>query len=101
MKWLCGALLSLGGLVCLTNFWLSFVRYPIHRARGLAREQYRFVSGVPLLGSILVALGWAGLHESASTWLDVAALALAGLDTGGLHWFLIVMAWRSLPSNRE
>jgi len=51
------------------------------------------VSGVPLLGSALVVTAWAlWLRHNQSLLLDVSAWALALVDTGGIHWFLIVMA---------
>jgi hypothetical protein len=84
---------GLGAVVCLVNFYLSWLRYPLHRARGASRETYRWVSGVPLVGSALVIATWAlWLRHDHSLLLDVASWVLALVDTGGIHWFLLVMA---------
>jgi hypothetical protein len=42
------AVFALGAFICLLNFYLSFVRYPLHRWRGLPKESYQWVSGFPL-----------------------------------------------------
>jgi hypothetical protein len=86
-------LFGLGAFVCLVNFYLSWLRYPLHRARGRARETYRWVSGFPLVGSLLVVVAWVfWLCREESLALDVTAWVLALIDTGGIHWFLVVMA---------
>src|SRR5438876_188048 len=42
-----------GGFVCLLNFYLSWLSFPLHRLRGLSPESFRSHSGFPLIGSIL------------------------------------------------
>src|SRR5580658_3637120 len=37
-----------GAILCVTNFYLSFLRYPLHRLRGLPRESYHWDSGIPV-----------------------------------------------------
>ncbi|MCD4726956.1 MAG: hypothetical protein K8R46_04810 [Pirellulales bacterium] len=89
MKWVAVGLFVLGGFICCVNFYLSFLRYPIHRLRGGTRESYKWVSGVPLFGSFFVALSllkfWSQPYPCA------IAIILILIDTGGLHWFLGVM----------
>jgi hypothetical protein len=95
------ALLIVGGLICLLNLYLSALRYPMHRMLGRDRQSYRWVSGVPLIGSLAVVCGWTfwARHQD-SRMLDVAAWSLALLDTGGIHWFAAIMGYRWL-SDRD
>ena len=89
-------LLALGGFVCALNFYLTFLRYPLHRLRG---QPFRWVSGFPLVGSLFVVpcLWWLPLLS----WAFWLAVVLAVLDTGGLHWFAGVLLWhRFFPSSR-
>ena len=89
MGWLAAGLLGLGGLICCVNFYLSFLRYPIHRFRGGLRETYKYDSGVPLFGSLLVVLSLLKFYSHPV--LLTIAIILILIDTGGLHWFLGVM----------
>ena len=84
-------LLALGGFVCALNFYLSFLRYPLYRLDGLP---FRWVSGLPLVGSLFVVLGLCWLPLP--TWVFWLAVVLAGLDTGGLHWFVGSQLWHWL-----
>ena len=83
------ALLTIGGVICALNFYLSFVRVPL--LRWIRRSgEIKFVSGFPLVGSLLVALAWAiGL---ASTAAEIVACFMILIDTGGPHWFLASLA---------
>lgn len=84
-------LFALGGLICLLNFYLSFVRYPLHRLRGRPADTYHWVSGFPLVGTVFVAVALAlGLRDGA--WL-IASLVLIALDTGGPLWGVPYVAW--------
>ncbi|MHC4718493.1 MAG: hypothetical protein ACYS5V_16095 [Planctomycetota bacterium] len=85
MDWIMAALLGLGGLVCCLNFYLSFLRYRVHRMRGGAQESYRWVSGLPVVGSLFVAISLIEFRRPA--WLLAIAIVLILIDTGGLHWF--------------
>jgi hypothetical protein len=89
------ALLGLGGAIAALNFYLSFVRVPmLRRLRRPAEPE--FVSGVPLVGSLLLLLAWGvGLD---STGARVAACVLFLIDTGGPHWFLFTLATRGRSS---
>jgi hypothetical protein len=81
-----------GGGLCLLNFYLSFLRYPVHRALGRSRDSYRRISGFPLVGSLTVAVAWiASIRHMDSKVLDVLTGLLAVLDTGGIHWFAFSM----------
>jgi hypothetical protein len=82
---------ALGAFLSLLNFYLSFVRVPLLRA--LARPS-RFVSGFPLVGSLFLVASAVLLWRA--RWLAFTALAVAALDTGGLHWFLGVLFWRAI-----
>jgi hypothetical protein len=91
--------LVLGAVLCLTNFYLSFLRYPVHRLRGLPRASYRWESGIPLFGSLLVALSLLGLHSLSG--ILPAAIVLMVIDTGGIHWFAGVMIYQFVHEKRQ
>ena len=92
-----GALL-VGGLVCALNFYLSFCRYALHRFRGGSRESYRWMSGFPLVGSLLVTLSIVKFYEV--PWILTMALVLIAIDTGGIHWFAGVLIYQNLRRKR-
>ena len=83
---------GLGALLCLTNFYLSFLRYPLHRLRRLPKESYRWVSGFPLFGSLFVGLSLLGLHDLSG--MIPVAVVLILIDTGGIHWFVGTMIFQ-------
>jgi len=56
MKLITTSILILGGLTCCLNFYLSVPRYLLHKFRGGKEEDYKWVSGIPVVGSLLVAL---------------------------------------------
>ena len=80
--------LVLGGLIAGLNFYLSVLRYPLHRLTG---RPYRHVSGFPLLGSVLL-VPFAAFHYD-SPWLLGLSVLFLCLDTGGVVWFAAVMLW--------
>ncbi len=82
------SLLASGAVVCCLNFYLSFLQYPLCKLLG---REYKRVSGIPIVGSLLVIIGVAILRESRSLYWGGIVIAL--LDTGGLHWFAGVMLW--------
>ena len=85
-----------GGFVCLLNFYLSWLSYPLHRLRGLSPESFRSHSGFPLIGSILVVVSLVGLHSEST--VVCIAIGLIAIDTGGIHWFLgaqVYHAWHT------
>ena len=90
--------LLVGGLVCALNFYLSFCRNLLHRLRGGARKAYRWKSGFPLVGSLLVALSIFNFYDV--PWILTVALALIAIDTGGIHWFAGVMIYQNLRQKK-
>lgn len=82
-------LFGLGGFFCLLNFYLSFLRYPIYGLSGGGKQEYKWVSGAPVLGSLFVGLSL--IFHYATNWMLISGVALIIIDTGGLHWFLATM----------
>jgi hypothetical protein len=74
-------------MVGLVNLYLSFVRPVLFCWRHGSLEQYRFVSGIPGVGTILVVVG--GLLGFGSVATASVGLAAILLDTGGSIWFLL------------
>jgi hypothetical protein len=84
-------LFVVGAFMSILNFHLSFVRPLICRLR---RRECRFISGFPLLGSLLLVISFFCFPaEQAMRWV---ALAIALFDTGGIHWFGGTMLYHSL-----
>ena len=81
-------LFIVGSLICCLNFYLSFLRYPLYKLCGW---EYRWVSGCPAIGSLMLVIAVVLLQESPL--LFWAGIVIALLDTGGLHWFAGVMIW--------
>ncbi len=81
----------LGALLSFFNFYLSFLRYPLHRLRGFPKESFRCASGIPLFGSILLGSALLGLH--AQPGMLPVVIALAVIDTGGLVWIVGAMIY--------
>lgn len=81
---------AFGGFLCMVNFYLSFLRYPIHRLFGGKDAEYQWVSGIPLFG-ILSVLGLVMIPKSG--WLSLLALLFLLIDTGGIQWFVIA-TWK-------
>jgi hypothetical protein len=93
------ALLALGGFIACLNFYLSFIRYPLHRRRGGTREDFRWVSGFPLFGTFFLFLAVLMLaHVRVLMW---TAIGLSLLDTGGQHWFIVTMIYMALFRRRS
>ena len=88
--------LALGALVCLLNFYISFIRMPLLTALG---RSPRRVSGFPLFGSVMLVTAAVLSWEKRA--LALTLLAIAALDTGGIHWFLGSLFWRSLVARRK
>jgi hypothetical protein len=92
----------LGGVISVLNFYLSWLRYPLYRLRGGKRESYRFVSGIPLFGSLLLWIAAPYLH-SEPVWMW-SALVVSLFDMCGLHVIAVVMLIAALhkpPNPRE
>lgn len=86
---LCYLLYPLGILVCLANFYLSFLRAPFLRAQGVPPQEIRHVSGAPLFGTLFVLMGTAVFSDVPG--IVPLGILLVLLDTGGPHWFVGVM----------
>mgnify|MGYP001812150322 CR=1 FL=1 len=85
------AVMIAAGLIALLNFYLSFVRGHLYLKRHGSRDGYRHISGVPLIGTVLVLIGAALGFGDVPT--AVLGLIVMSVDTGGSVWFLIA-TWR-------
>jgi hypothetical protein len=94
MKTLGLILVLIGGSLCLLNFYLSFVRHLFYFKR---KNQYRFVSGFPVIGSLVLLAGLA-LLNTPKAWLIGIPIVL--IDTGGLHWFAGVMIYQKFKEKK-
>lgn len=76
-----------GLLFGVLNSYLSVVRPWLYQRRRGSMECYQFISGLPLLGTLFVAVaGVLGFGELPTALVGLVALVL---DTGGLPWFLV------------
>ncbi len=96
-------LFTIGGLISCINFYLSFLRYLVHRLRGGTKEDYSWTSGIPLLG-ILSVVGL--LHLPQSIWFSLLAFVFLLIDTGGTPWFIVAVwkddsFWCSMTKNQK
>ena len=78
----------LGAVVSVTNMYTSFLRYPVHLLLGKSRDSYKHVSGLPLLGGLVLIGAWL-LPQG--LWLSTATALLMLLDTGGISWFVVTI----------
>jgi len=74
-------------LIAILNFYLSFVAGFLYRHRNGSLEGFRFVSGIPLLGSLLVL--FASILGFGAIGTAISGIAIVALDSGGLPWFLL------------
>ena len=81
----------LGLLFGILNVYLSAVRPRLYHLRHGSMEGYRFISGLPLFGDLLVIV--AGVSGFGALPTAVVGLVALVLDTGGLLRFLIA-TWR-------
>ena len=88
------ALFALGSFFCGLNFYLSFLRVPLLRRRGVPLQEIQHVSGAPLLGSLFVLVGLPAVY--AVPGLLPLGIVLMLIDTGGLHWFLGTMLFMAI-----
>jgi hypothetical protein len=87
------AMLLVGIAIAAMNFYLSFIRPRLfYRAHG-SLDAYKFVSGVPMLGTLVVVIGTVlGFGTLLCTVLGLFAVVL---DTGGSVWVLVA-TWRDV-----
>ena len=94
MPWVAAALFIYGGWLCCYNFYCYFLRYGVHLLRGGTRENYRWDSGCPLLGSLFVAISLAWFWSNPTMLIQGGVLIL--IDTGGVHWMICTIFYRHL-----
>lgn len=94
-------LFSAGAGVAILNAYLSFLRYPLHRLRGRSPDTYRHASGFPMVGTLLLVLGW--LLMPSSPWAHISLVLFLVADTGGPLWFvaLTIYAWITESDAKE
>ncbi len=80
-------LFAFGVFISLLNFYLSFIRYPLHILRGGTRDSFQWVSGFPLVGTVLIVLALLldGLDRPLLIYIGLFALLT---DTGGIPWMI-------------
>jgi hypothetical protein len=76
-----------GTLFAALNFYLHFFRPRLHKLINRSMEKYRNVSGLPLIGELLVTIGT--LHGFGSVGTALLGIFATVLNTGGSLWFLI------------
>lgn len=91
-------LFILGGLICFLNFYLLVLDYPVHKLIYGKKKKFKSISGIPLVGSLFVAIGLIFLYKSSL--LLILGLVLIALDTGGIHWFLGVTLYFYLKDKK-
>lgn len=74
---------AIGAFFSVSNFYLAVLR-PI--ARRLVRRECQFVSVVPIFGSLMLVIAYF-LTSPEVPWRP-AALVIAAIDLGRIHWFL-------------
>jgi hypothetical protein len=73
---------AIGGL----NLYLSFIRPRLYQFKQGSMQGYRFVSGVPIVGTIFVLMG--GINGFGSLPIALLGIIAMVIDTGGCLWFL-------------
>jgi hypothetical protein len=81
----------LSSAVGVFNFCLSWVRPLLYRLLHGSWEGYHFVSGVPIVGTLIVVVGV--LLSFGHVVTASLGLLVLLIDTGGLPWFLAA-TWR-------
>ncbi len=81
------ALMFLALTFGLLNFYLSFLRPLLYRHRRGSMDGYRFVSGVPAVGTLLVLIG--NTFSYGAVIPALLGIVVLLLDTGGFPWFVI------------
>jgi hypothetical protein len=85
-----GVMITAAGVATI-NFYLSFIRPRLFSLRRGSMDGYRHVSGIPIIGTLLLSIGALfGFGAIGSALIGIGAFAL---DTGGSVWFVIA-TWR-------
>lgn len=82
---------SLATLGILLNVHLSWVRPILHKRKQGSMENYKHISGIPIIPSLLVII--AALMLTPRIWPCILATILLLLDTGSPIWF-VIMTWK-------
>jgi hypothetical protein len=91
-------LLGAGTIVTFVNVYTSFIRFPLHRWRGGTRNDFRWVSGFPLVGAGFMWLAALALiRQPVLMWTTVV---VSLFDTGGPHWLAGTMIYMTLVRQR-
>lgn len=73
------------------NFYLAFIRPRLHERKGGTLENYKFVSVIPAVGTLLQMAGLViGFSHSA---IGSLGLLAALIDAGGIPWF-VASTWK-------
>jgi hypothetical protein len=80
-----------GLLVAGLNLYLAMVRPALHFWRHRSRSDYQHISGLPLIGTLLVVVG--GIIGFCDWRVAALGTLVLVLDFGGLPWFLVA-TWR-------
>lgn len=98
---LSGIVFLLGAPLCIFNFYL-FMRWFVHcHVNKLPKESFHYVSGVPILGSLFVALSLKHLYSIPV--LKISGFLLIFIDASGILWIVpgfLYMACRRIFRNQ-
>lgn len=83
-------MLAVTALVAGVNFYLCWLRYPLHQWRG--RQPPQFVSGIPVIGTGFLVVALALLWDQ--QWIIPVAAALGLVDPCGLPWVTVILLWQ-------
>jgi hypothetical protein len=90
--------LIFGGLVAVFNLFLAYIRPSVIRALGWPE---RNVSGVPMIGSLLLVPATIYFAIDWRPWLFAAGVLLNLMDLGGVFWFLVSLLMQLTHDGRE
>jgi hypothetical protein len=80
-----------GTIIAILNLYLSLLRPLRYRWRGQPTEDYRHISGIPLIGTLLILA--AAVIGFGSFVVATAGIAATLADTGSPFWFLVA-TWK-------
>ena len=90
LQWIVAIPAALLAVICVGyNLHTSFIRPWLYRRSHGDLSGYQYVSGVPVLGSILI--GIAALFFPCAPWIGGLLLVLYLMDPGGLHFAAFAM----------
>jgi hypothetical protein len=83
---------GLGTFLTCINFDLAFLRYRRHRRRGGTDEGFKYVSGIPLFGSVFLYIA-AGLLYWEYPVIAGAAICMSLFDPWGIPSAVVICIW--------